>query len=189
MLLRGSRALSTRAPKALAQMESISLTNFVVIAVAVPLVVSVVGGLLTSRIDRWLATVNAHYRLKSEQRETAHLALFAELEERRLLPVFLMRLAFDVTISCMSLLGLYIGLMLSLVAFLVLMSHALPPSYSVFSSPHALSGGSIGVGIGVLLGGLMWWFVIRALTMRMKQLRRGFRFAMRASKYYGVWEG
>jgi hypothetical protein len=96
----------TRAAGARA-MENISLSNFLVIVVAVPLVVAVIGALLGNWIDRWLATVNANYRRESEEREAADAALFAELEERGLLPIFLMRRSYVLTIQSVLILGIY----------------------------------------------------------------------------------
>ena|SRR5271166_3366653 len=55
-------------------MENFSLTSFVVIIVAVPLVVAVVGAMLASRLDRGLGRVSVHFRHQSEERENAPLS-------------------------------------------------------------------------------------------------------------------
>jgi hypothetical protein len=146
MLLWGSSP--TRAAGARA-MENISLSNFLVIIVAIPLVVAVIGALLGNWIDRWLATVSTNYRRASGERKAADLALFAELEERGLLPIFLMRCSFYLTINIVAFLGLYVGLALLLLYTQVAISQPVP--LPALWSP----GAALGVGLGVVVG-LLW---------------------------------
>ena len=89
-------------------MENLSLFYIVLLSVVVPFVVSVAATPFGSRFDRWLSH-------KSEERERKDLELFATLEERGVLTIFIIQKAVSLAsrllfVFLTQFLGFFVGI-------------------------------------------------------------------------------